>query len=463
VPFPGLAALLPVVGATLVIVAGIGGRPTFAAATLSLAPMRWIGRISYSLYLWHWPVLIFAGVILAAAPVAIQAGAAVAASVVLAAATYRWVEDPLRRGRLIGRLPSRNLAGAFLASGIVVAVSLAAGWLAVAPFREGGGSEARAAGTSPAAGTSRADATSPAGGRSPSARTSPAPGDTPTGADPLAGLLPASGPTPDGPLPADLTPPVLHLHRGKVAENPRTDGCSLLTGETVNGPCTYGDQDAATTVVLFGDSHVAQWWPALERIMADRDWKVTVLVKTSCTYADVTTMSASGPKLECDTWRTGVMARIAAERPDLVLLAGNHRAPPIEDGVELSGDAAWAAMGEGVARTIAGIRASGAKVAVLADTPQVPVDPSECLTHNADHVLRCAVPRDQALDPGWVDAERAAAQQAGATFVDVNAWACPSDPCPAVLGRYAVFADLNHLTTPFVQALTSRLEAALPD
>jgi hypothetical protein len=71
------------------------------------------------------------------------------------------------------------------------------------------------------------------------------------------------------------------------------------------------------------------------------------------------------------------------------------------------------------------------------------------------------VPRDQAIEPGWIDLERAAAESHGATFVDVDAWICPSDPCPLVIGRYAVFADTNHITRPFVQGLTARLEAAL--
>jgi hypothetical protein len=215
-------------------------------------------------------------------------------------------------------------------------------------------------------------------------------------------------------------------------------------------------------VVLFGDSHLAQWWSAIERIMVDRDWQVVYLIKTSCTYADVTTVRQSGPKIECVVWRRAALDRIARERPDLVLVAANHRAPPIEDGVVLTGPAADAAMAAGAERTIDQISQLGARVVVLADTPQIPYDPADCLTANPDHVARCAVPRDQAVGLGWHAAELAAALRAGATFVDVDEWACAADPCPLVIGRYAVFADTNHLTRPFVQGLTLRLEAALP-
>jgi len=425
-PFPGTAALVPVLGTVLVIVAGATRLRTWAAVGLGWSPMRYVGRISYSLYLWHWPLLVFAAIALAPLPAPVQAAVAVAGSFVLAAATYRWVEDPLRRGQRIGRRPSRNLATALVASVLIAGLALGGGRLAVAPFRQ-------------------ADAIVA----------------VPIGVDPFTGLIPAAGPTADGPLPADLIPPLLNLQRGKVAHRPKADGCSLLTGQTVNGPCTYGDPAPSTKVVLFGDSHLAQWWPAIERVMAARHWQVIFLVKTSCAYEDVTPASGTGPSAECDTWREKAMQRIARERPDLVILSGNHRHPPLVDGVVLDGSDGWPALRAGAERTIARLQEGGARVAVLGDTPQIPYDPAECLSAHTDHTLRCAVARDQAVEPGWIDLERAAAESVGASFVDVDAWICPSDPCPLVIGRYAVFADTNHITRPFVQGLTARLEAAL--
>lgn len=425
-PFPGLPAAVPVLGTALLIAAGVDGRSHLLSRLLTAAPMRFVGRISYSLYLWHWPLLLLAPLALADLAGPVTTTLAVALSVGLAWATYRWVEDPLRRGRFVGRRPAWNLATAAVASVALVGATLGLGRVVIAPFRQPGAEIV-----------------------------------VPVGVDPFIGLIPATGPTADGPLPANLIPPVLHLGRGQVQVSPRAHGCSLLTGETVNGPCRFGNDDAATRVVIFGDSHVNQWWPALERIMAARDWQVTILIKTSCTYADVTAMSDSGPKLECDTWRAGTLARIEADPPDLVIVSSNHRPPPLVDGRVLSGSEAHAAMAAGAARTIARLQATGAKVVVLADTPRLPFEPEECLTAHPDHILACAIPRESAVDPAWVAAEMAAAEGLGATFVDVTAWACPSDPCPLVIGRYAVFSDDNHLTKPFVQGLTLRLERAI--
>lgn len=425
--FPGAAALVPVAGTVLVIASGGAGRTPWSATILAWSPLRYIGRISYSMYLWHWPLIVFGAIALkGVVPDEVQGALAIGLTVLLAAATYRWVEDPLRHGRLIGRRPSRNLAAALVASIVVVVLALGGAQLAVARFE-------------------------------PASRTAPV-----TAGDPLAGLLTGSGPTLDGPLPADMTPSLLDLHRGKLAHNPVADGCSLTTEQTVAGPCTYGDPASPTEVVLFGDSHIGQWWPAFETIMAERGWKVVYLVKTSCTYADVTAVSVSGPKVLCDTWRRAAIARILAERPAIVIVSSNHRPRPLVSGVVLDGSAAVAAMADGVSRTITTLQSSGARVVVLGDTPQVPWDPADCLSSNADHVIRCAMPRATALDPAWLAAEHAAAEDLGATFVDTDAWICPSDPCPAVIGPYVVYADANHLTRAFVSALASRLDAAVP-
>jgi peptidoglycan/LPS O-acetylase OafA/YrhL len=427
-PFPGVAGLVPVLGTVLVIAAGGATSTPWTSVVLAWAPVRYIGRISYSLYLWHWPIIVFGAIAFrGVVPDAAQSAAAIGLTALLAAATYRWVEDPMRHGRYIGRRPSRNLTAALGASVVIVVLALGGGKVATLRFERSVASES-----------------------------------VPQGTDLLAGVLPANEPPVDGPLPADAIPSLMHLRRGALVQNPVRDGCSLLTGETVAGPCTYGNPASATKVVLFGDSHLNQWWPALERIVAERDWRVVYLIKTSCTYADVTAVTIAGPKEECDTWRKAVVARILTERPALVILSANHRAPPIVNGVVLQGSAAVAAMADGTARTIDTLQSSGARVVVIGDTPQVPFDPADCLSINADHVIRCAMPREMALDPAWLAAEQSAAERLGATFVDTAAWVCPSDPCPAIIGRFVVYADTNHLTRPFVAALTSRLDAAIP-
>lgn len=98
-PFPGSAALLPCMGAVLLIWAN-RGEPTAMGRLLSLHWVVWVGLISYSLYLWHWPVLVFSRYILHSLTPALTV-VALAASILLAWMSYRWIETPVRRCRVL--------------------------------------------------------------------------------------------------------------------------------------------------------------------------------------------------------------------------------------------------------------------------------------------------------------------------------------------------------------------------
>lgn len=125
-PFPGLAALVPCVGTALVIAIGRDGL-TFVGRGLGLAPMRWIGLISYSMYLWHWPVIVFAkiGLLLPTTPL-VQAGILLA-SAGLGAISWRFVEQPVQRARAgTPRRKSLTFAAAAIAAGCALGSTLVA-------------------------------------------------------------------------------------------------------------------------------------------------------------------------------------------------------------------------------------------------------------------------------------------------------------------------------------------------
>ena len=479
-PFPGWAALVPVVGTAAVIAAGGGGARDLHARLLGTAPFRYVGRISYSLYLWHWPVLVLVPIALGGPlPLAGRVALVVLVAGPLAAASQRWVEDPLRRGRFIGTVTRRNLA---MAGGLTVAVAVGAlGVGSVTAARLGGSGSvdvvvpsgdplaglvptdapgtrspqpsATSPGGSPAAGSTAR----PNGSVPPAASTSPVPGGS-AGAP----ALPSLPPTPDGPVPGDLTPSLAAVR----SDAPRVyaDGCHLDTATTTSGPCAYGVVDSPTTVVLFGDSHAAQWFPALERIALDGGFRLVSLTKSACTAADVTVWSSTLGRAytECDTWRRNAIARITAEHPALVVVSDSPGVRPMVNGATLVGDAGTAELAAGLARTLAAVTPNAGAVAVVGATPEAPGDPPSCLSAHPDSVLACATPVATAIDAAWVAEEGSVARHAGAAFVDPTVWVCPTGPCPAVIGRYIVYRDTHHLATPFVAALASRLRDRLP-
>jgi len=127
-PFPGYAALLPCLGTALVIWAG--GTPVFARS-LTIPPMVFIGLISYSLYLWHWPLIVFAKLLLVQPFTLLQQSLLMAAAVALSVLTWRYVETPFRRRRTDTARPMVFAAGglSLAALGVLAAVLMSMqGW-----------------------------------------------------------------------------------------------------------------------------------------------------------------------------------------------------------------------------------------------------------------------------------------------------------------------------------------------
>ena len=126
-PFPGTAALLPTVGSALVILGGISQPAMGPVMVLGVRPLRFLGKISYSLYLWHWPIIVLPAYALATElPLAATVGLALVA-IPVGWASQRWVEDPIRHGWFVGLVPRRNLALAGTLTLLLVASSVAVG------------------------------------------------------------------------------------------------------------------------------------------------------------------------------------------------------------------------------------------------------------------------------------------------------------------------------------------------
>ena len=465
-PFPGLAALLPTLGAALVIAAGAGRHPGVPSRLLGTRPLRILGRISYSLYLWHWPLLVVpAAAIEGDLPLAVRVGL-MAAAIPLAAATQRWVEEPIRHGRLVGRLPARNLALAGGLSLAVAAVSLVAGTV-IGP----GGSGPTVALSADLRANEQLLLPDDSPGGAPDAGSSSGPATTTGGTSgpATAGGRPGRGPAttpagePAGPLPVPKNlQPSLAAARDDIAVVYR-DGCHLGFTQTQPGSCAYGDPTSGTTVVLFGDSHAAQWFPALLQLANANHWRLESLTKSACSAADVRVWSSALNRqyAECDAWRGAVLARIAAEHPALVVvsddryyqLAVNGGPVPVGDLQEQ-----WDA---GLSRTLDRLRDTAGRVVLIGDTPRSRVDPPVCLSAHLADARACATPLSRAIDAPRLDADSRVADSVGVGFVDPTPWVCPSDPCPAIIGRVLVLRDQHHLTQVFSGILARRLGDAL--
>ena len=336
-PFPGFAALLPTTGAALIILAGLGAVPSIPGRLLTLAPMRFLGRISYSLYLWHWPILVIPAAMAGAElPFALRLVLA-AATIPIAAASQRWVEDPIRRGRVVGLGTRRGLAAAGALTLVVAGSSVALGaWVGLRPASTG---------TVPPPSITDVLGTP---------RPSPGPGATPgpTATDPG----PTSPPTAQ-PVPANLEPRLAAARDDLPVVY--DDGCHAVQLATELGACTYGNVASATTVVLFGDSHAAQWQPTLERLATENGWRLVSLTKALCGAVDHPVWNGQLKRgyPECDAWRSAALARIAAERPVLVVVINSKFAKFDLAGREASAEETLAGWDGALASTLRAVDA----------------------------------------------------------------------------------------------------------
>jgi len=117
-PYPGWRAVFPVLGSTLIIAAGSS---TVSGKILSLSPLPAIGLISYPLYLWHWPLVVFPFIVLGAEPSMEFRTGAIVLSIVLATATYLWIERPIRH-KVPARLISAGMA-ALAGMGLIAVIT----------------------------------------------------------------------------------------------------------------------------------------------------------------------------------------------------------------------------------------------------------------------------------------------------------------------------------------------------
>ena len=418
---------------------------------MAIRPMRWVGGISYSLYLWHWPLLVLPAAAIAA-PLPWPARAAlVGLTFVLAEASRRWIEDPIRHGSVARLPPSRTLATAGALSLVVAGVSLGAGRAVETPVLATVGS--RVSGPVVLELPTPLPATTPGATSAPSA--SGTPSTTPRAAPTIAA-------TPAGPVPADLVPPLATVRDD--APVIYADTCHAEWRETQPHDCVYGRKDLSTTVVLIGDSHAAHWFPTFERLADERDWRLISLTKSACPVADVPVYNASLKReyTECADWRAAVLQRIEKERPALVAISDSRSGELLVDGKIVAStdrEDVWAA---GLRRSIEAIERSAQHVLVIGDTPNPSGDPPVCLSDHLDDALACATPRSKALGPKRTATERTVSAETGATFIDPSPWLCPSEPCPAIIGRVLVYRDGHHMTTPFAAALAPYLEPLLP-
>jgi peptidoglycan/LPS O-acetylase OafA/YrhL len=454
VPYPGLAALLPTLGTAAVIASGCSAPRTGPVRLLGRVGMRVIGRVSYSWYLWHWPVLILVPY---AVGHALSLGAnlgLVVASFVLAVASFVIVENPVRLSSWLRNAPRRApaLAATLTASALAVCLVSAAGLPSLA-----------GKGTAPVAHLATAPRGSPRGhapdptSRTPASAPNPYLAQLASATAQVQQALGRSLPVQD--VPANLSPSIPDA----AADEPPVfvDGCLDSYLATTLAACDFGDTSSPTSVVLFGDSHAAMWFPAADQAADQLGLNLYTWTKSTCPPLMIPVFSPVLDRnyVECDQWRQDVLDQIGQIHPALVVLGVARHYTDAYGFTPYSPQ--WI---QGMSAMVSAIRRLGPRVLVIGPVPKPPFDVPDCLSVHLSSAGACSVSGTTGIDDPGMQAERRAVTAAGGDYLDVQPWFCTT-ACAVIVDNLLVYRDDNHITATYASylgpAVTDELAAVL--
>jgi peptidoglycan/LPS O-acetylase OafA/YrhL len=437
-PFPGWAAAVPVVGSALVLLAGAGGHATepLPIRALGVRPMRVVGDWSYSLYLWHWPVLIIAERRVGALGFW-RTAVCVVVVFVLSALTYRYVEQPFRSPR---RLPTRRALALYPVAVAVVAAGALGGHYYSA-YSSG------AYGDNPAITLQNFGVDDPS--------------KFDLDNDPTVALVQASviAARHHMAIPSALTPDILTVRD----DEPDVGACNYEKDS--RDLCPRGDTEADRSIVIFGNSHGRMWIPTFDKIGKELGYTTYYFVKPNCAASLVTVgelVPGSPPWPECDDFRSWALEQIAALHPALVVVSSSGPNPVLYDasGNRIPKDGVDAAVQQGYADLFTRLSTTADRTALLRDVPKSEELPDECLTESGNDLGDCLF-TPLAASVKDADISEAAADETGTPVVDPTPWICWDGSCPAVVGDVLPYRDRGHLTTIYAASLADELIAAL--
>ena len=372
--FPGVNAVLPVF-ATALLIATIAIWPPIFNDLSNNRISQWLGKISYPLYLWHWPALVLPSSALGR-PLRIRERiACIVLTVILAHFTNKFIEEPLRHKKIAPKKIYMVALATTLVSlimGVLIATS----------------------------------ATS---------------------------IISTKG----------ATSYTFDLEKVMAKPTVYGDGCHVNYGETKSGYCTYGKKASPTTIVLYGDSHAAQWFPALQTLASERGFTLISLTKSACPSVDSPRPDQGAFKnVHCEKWRENSIARIQEIQPAAVIVSSFQYFTPPHG---YPNRAKW--WSDGQQKLLHDLKGASDKLIYLSDTPHPIRDIPSCLASRNSDTCDSTEKSPVHIVQGF-------------SIIDPTDWLC-SRFCPAIIDGIVAYRDASHISVDMARHLSRELEQAL--
>jgi peptidoglycan/LPS O-acetylase OafA/YrhL len=402
--WPGPGTIVAVGGSALLVA---GGDTMPGADVLRWRPLRFFGRISYSLYLWHWPLLASTTLLVlpaASVPTPITV-AAVLAAIGLATASTFLVEEPIRISRAPALQRRRAILGALSAVGVVaLSITLLAAPLVAVGAGDGVLWHALAT----------------------------------VGDDRERLIADACYSETDSPA------------------TPRN--CVYGAGAYADGSPANATDVAAPRAVLFGDSHAMHWFPLVDAWSRDHGIRLVPLVRSACAPVVAEAEGTTRRRLLCREWQQRALERIAGLQPSITFVSASSNASLNVGGRWFRPRRAPERYAEPLAAMLRELRRRSASVVLLGDVPLPGFSVPRCLAVHRWDPRACEVSASVASPPGFVDAERTAADHAGAAFAEPGPWLCPAGTCTWLVGDRLGWRDDHHITASAALFMRPELE-----
>nr|WP_121188299.1 acyltransferase family protein [Nocardiopsis sp. Huas11] len=419
-PYPGLASLWPTLAAVAVLLAGTGseqpGRLT-ATRLLGSRPLVWLGARAYTLFLWHWPILVFYLEVTGLDRATLAGGLFVLGTAFVAAVLTTWLVDgSLTRLTRTLRAPSWSLAAGVL---FVVPVLLAGLVWGQAIERDR---------------QLRMELSS----------------------DPMS--YPGAAVTLNPALAENLPALPVYPDTATVASDTldQTRECNALTDATEVVSCEFGDPEAGFTLVLAGSSHARHWFQALRAITEQHDWRLVMMTKNACQFSADEQVYRGDPYTECTNWNADVMARIAETGPDAVFTTATRTTPG--GGRDDEPGAPPERTPDGYVERWRELEELGVPVVAVRDTPRFGFNVAECVDREGARGCVEEQSFSMAERPPY---EELADVPGNTRFLDLTDHLCGDGVCRGVIGNQLAYYDTNHFSHAFSRSLAVVLEPYL--
>ena len=441
--FPAPWAALAVINTAAVIIAGTG------ATQSSLIPLtnpvsQWLGNISYSLYLWHFPVIVLLAALMPASSFEYYL-IALGVMFALAVASYYGVENPIRKSHWLERLTRaqkeklRRSKSRQRVTGPKTYVGVAA--VAVVAIALAGFALLKPADTAGYVSQVPADSQSSGASAAPTAASS----TTKLSGEISSALAATSWP--------DAQPSIDDVIAGPQV--PKDVGaCGGLTPPAASN-CVWGAKSATKTAVIIGDSTALAYVQAFRDIVKSApNWNIRTEAMFGCSFVDIPIENANAAVVsQCPDRKKSAIALIRSSHPDLVIVTNTYEPRTNARTHGIVSTSEWTA---GIQRLTKQFSGSVGKVVFLSPPPSE-ANVQQCYTKLSSP--GSCITNVKASWDATAAAEGAMAVSSGALFIDSREWFCVNARCPAFVGTTPVKLDLVHITSAYADKIAPDIRA----